>query len=439
MSTLEKAATEIVKKLTQAGFTAYFAGGAVRDMLLGINPTDIDIATDAKPEEVQKLFKKTVSVGKKFGVIKVFYKGHWFEVATFRVEGPYKDGRRPSFVKFTDAEQDARRRDFTINGLFYDPIGKKVIDYVDGQKDLKGRVLRFIGDPGDRIREDHLRLLRAIRFKNRFGLRMDKKTWEAIKNHAALIKKVSPERIRDELDKMLAHESRVQALGNLEASGLLKEILPEVTILKTVRQTPPYHKEGSVWTHTLMALEVLEPHDPLEAIWATLLHDTGKAQTKTLGKDKIAHFFGHSKESANIAKRILRRLRCPTKFIDEVVWAIQHHLVLLHDLEKMREARWRRLFADPRFPTLFLLFKADALGKKPPADDRYEKVARMYETEKHHPIPEKPILSGSEIMRVLKLKSGPKVGELKEKVQDAFLEGRVKTKQEALAYLRKLS
>jgi len=461
MTAYEKEAIEVVKTLHKHGYTAYFAGGAVRDMLLGHTPDDIDIATSAKPEEIEKLFPKNVPTGKQFGVLRVrssppkprrsgagkhpatsrLRGTSFFEVATFRVEGPYLDGRRPSSVSFTSDKEDAKRRDFTINGLFYDPLTKDVIDYVGGEKDLKKKLLRFIGNPQERIQEDRLRLIRAIRFKNRFRLRYDSDTWGAVKKNASLIKGVSYERLRDELNKIFAHPSRSHTLQDLLDAGLLTRILPEVAATVGVIQPPEFHAEGDVFTHIKRALDVLPARAPLIVVWTTLLHDVGKPETiKTPEKDHTdrVRFDHHAEVGAAIAQDVLTRLRFPRKFVTEVAWMIANHMRVWH-LPEMRLAKQRGLLMDARFPHLLTVYKADSLGKRPGNWEDYERIHHLYREEKARPAHEKKgeILSGDEIMNALQLKSGPLVGELKEIAHEAYLEGRVKTKKEALAVLKK--
>ena len=441
MTPYQGEASDIVKLLQKKGFQAYFAGGAVRDMALGHEPDDIDIATSARPEDVEKIFPKNIPTGKQFGVLRVKHGKHFFEVATFRVEGPYLDGRRPSSVSFTSAEEDAKRRDFTINGLFYDPVEKKVIDHVGGQDDLKRKVLRFIGDPVERIREDHLRLIRAIRFKNRFSLAYDPPTWHAVKEHAAHITRISPERVRDELNKILLHPSRSHALQDLLDSGLLQYILPEISTTVGVVQPPEFHAEGDVFTHIKRALDILPPDAPLIVVWTTLLHDVGKPETLQTPKkdhtDRI-RFNRHAAVGAEIARQVLTRLRFPRRFVQEVVWMIANHM-RIWQLPKMRLAKQRALLLDPRFPHLLEAYKADALGKRPGNWGDYEKIKHMYEAEKARPLHEKKpeIVSGHDIIKTLKIEPGPQIAELKQIAHEAYLEGRVKTKKEALQLLRK--
>ncbi len=276
---MKKTALQIVKKLQKAGHQAFWVGGCVRDILMGKTPKDFDIVTSATPDEVEKLLKKTIPVGKKFGVMLAVENGHHFEIATFRTEKGYKDARRPDKVFWAKAEDDAKRRDFTINSLFYDPVTKKVKDFVSGQKDIKNKILRFIGPADKRIQEDHLRILRAIRFKNTLGFKFDPKAKQALQKNANLVISVSGERIRNELNKMLADSSRLQSLQDLDNLGILKHILPELENCKGAEQPPQFHSEGDVFVHTLIAVKNLPAKCKLSVVWAVLLHDIGKPAT----------------------------------------------------------------------------------------------------------------------------------------------------------------
>ncbi len=297
-------AIDLVKTLHKAGFQAYFAGGCVRDMLMGNAPKDIDIVTDALPDELEELFEHTIPIGKQFGVIIVVQNGHHFEIATFRSDSGYSDGRRPDAVTFTTAENDAKRRDFTINGMFYDPIAEKYLDYINGLKDLKAKLIRFIGNADERIQEDHLRLLRAIRFRNQFDFQYEPDTYEAVKKYAPLIlEKVSKERIRDELNKMIMDKTLPSmAFEDMSHLGILELIIPELEKLRGCAQPMKFHKEGDVWTHTMAALDSLPPDASLLARWATLLHDIGKPDTFEL-KERI-RFNSHASMGAKIAGKI---------------------------------------------------------------------------------------------------------------------------------------
>lgn len=429
---LEIAAQEVIKKLRAKKHEAYFAGGYVRDIKLGLIPHDIDIATSAKPDKVEKLFKKTVPTGKSFGVIRVRKNGYWFEVATFRVDLPGGDARRPGGVKFTSAKEDAKRRDFTINALFYDPIKEEIIDYVNGLKDLKNKKLKFIGSAQKRINEDHLRLLRAIRFKSALGFKMSKKDLDIIKKNKEKIQTVSAERIQEELTKMLLHSNRAKAFKDLKKMGLLKEILPEVQKMVGVKQPPQYHSEGDVWKHTLLAFENLPDNVSVEAAWATLLHDIGKPPTQqTPEKHGVSRirFFGHENVGAEMAKDILKRLKFSRKKTEKIVWLIKNHMRLMH-IQKMRKAKQRRLLQHPYFSDFMAVSYADiaaALQNGKPNFKDYNYALKLLEEEEKRPTSEKKekIINGYEIMKHFKLKRGPHIGKILEIVYDAYLEGKV--------------
>ncbi len=434
---LEKNATEIVKKLNSAGHLAHFAGGAVRDMVMGKKPTDIDIATSATPEEVEKIFPKTVPVGKQFGVMIVIKDKTNFEVATFRSEAGYSDKRRPDKVKWSDAREDALRRDFTCNGLFYDPIKKRVIDYVGGEKDIEARILRFIGDPEERVNEDNLRILRAVRFKNILDFSYDSETKKALIENASKINNVSAERIREELNKILADKSRVQAIEDLSKFGILKQILPEVEEMKDVAQPPEFHAEGDVWEHTLLCLKnIRAKKDPILA-WALLLHDIGKPPTY-----KVRHritFYRHTKVSADMTEEICDRLKFPKKEKEEILWLVKNHL-RFKDLDKMKEAKAIRLINHPYIKRLLEVSRIDSSSSYMGTEDKldfelYNRAKDLYDRESKKPKIE-PIVSGNDVMKEFDIKPGPRVGKILKLIEDAQLEGKVKNKSEALKYAK---
>lgn len=432
---MQRTAKKIVQKLNKSGFKAYFAGGAVRDMLMGKEPKDIDIATNAKPEQIEKILTKTVPIGKKFGVILVLEKGHEFEVATFRSDAGYSDGRRPDYVIYTSAKQDALRRDFTINGMFFDPISKKVIDYVGGTSDLNNRIIRFIGNADARIKEDNLRMLRAIRFKNVLGFECEKETWQAICKNAKLIKNVSGERIRDELNKMFDGPWRSNALEDLEKTKILKYILPELWNCKGVEQPKNYHAEGDVFVHSLGAVKTLKKTAPLFLVWATLLHDIGKKDTFRLAKDRI-RFSGHAFKSVELAGDVFMRLKFSRIEQEIIAWLIESHMMML-DFFKMREAKRKKWLLDPRIKWLLELHKSDALGSLPQNLEIYNKLREQIKKDKKElkKIP-KPLLSGLDLIKNFNLKPGKKIGIILEKVHDLQIEGKIKNKEQALKYVK---
>ncbi|MEI7808320.1 MAG: CCA tRNA nucleotidyltransferase, partial [Verrucomicrobiota bacterium] len=352
-------AKQIVARLQQAGFAAFWVGGCVRDFLLGRAAQDFDIATDARPEQVEQLFLKTIPVGKKFGVVIVVEGGHQFQVATFRAEADYQDGRRPETVVFANAGADASRRDFTVNGLFYDPLTEKIHDWVGGEKDLRAKIIRTIGLPEERFGEDHLRMLRAVRFAAQLNFAIEPPTFAAIRVLAPKIKIISAERVRDELIKLFAPPHAARGLVLLRDSGLLEHILPEVAATIQCAQSPDFHPEGSVFNHIRLMLEKL----PLDAAavlpWAVLLHDIAKPVTaeRDVATGRI-HFYGHEKVGAEMAESILSRLRFPNKPTEAIVACVRHHMQF-KDVKQMRKATLRRLLLRETFPLELELHRLD--------------------------------------------------------------------------------
>src|SRR6266404_2812348 len=281
-SPMEEAARKVAARLRDAGHIAYFAGGCVRDLLNGKVPKDIDIATDARPELVQRMFPRTYAVGAHFGVIVVHENGFQFEVATFRSDGAYLDGRRPVEVHFATAEEDAARRDFTINGMFFDPEKEEVIDFVGGRADLERKLIRAIGDPAQRFAEDRLRVLRAVRFATVLGFEIDPATWDAVRASAASINEISAERIREELVRIFLSPNRARGWDLLDASGLMRVILPELDSMKGCEQPPQFHPEGDVFKHTRIMLELLPKEASLPLVFSVLFHDIGKPPTSSV-------------------------------------------------------------------------------------------------------------------------------------------------------------
>lgn len=430
-------ALTIIQKLHTNGFEAYLAGGCVRDILLKKEPKDYDIVTNALPEQIEALFPNSRAVGKHFGVILVVEDGHHFEIATFRADGDYSDGRRPDSVTFTSAQEDAKRRDFTINGLFLDPFTNEIKDYIDGQIDLKEKLIRFIGDADKRINEDHLRILRAVRFKNRLGFRFHPDTYLALKTHAKLTTKVAPERIREELDRMLMHPSRTEAIKDLDELGLLEILLPEIAKLKGITQPYEYHTEGDAFEHTLLALKSIKVAKNSTLVWATLLHDAGKAETFKL-KERI-RFDSHAEHSTKITKDVLTRLKFPSAFIDTVCYLVLHHMmwVSLRDMPDSRKQHW---IFDKRFNNLLRLFKADASGSKPLDLSLYHEIqAIVKDIKKRYKKLPTALIDGHDLQKTLQLPPGPLLGKLLTEIYTAQLERTITTKQEALELAQKLS
>lgn len=442
---MKNTALSIVKRLSEKGFEAYFAGGCVRDLLMGNEPLDIDIATSARPEEIESLFKKTYAIGKHFGVIFILENGHHFEVATFRSDAGYSDGRRPDAIFFTDAKEDALRRDFTINGMFYDPISDKVLDFIGGKNDLERKILRFIGNPNQRIQEDFLRMLRAVRFKNRFGFVYDAGTWDALEQHSSLVVSVSAERIRDELTKILLHSSRSEALSDLFSLGILEKVLPEIAELDSIPQPKKYHSEGNVLRHIELVLRHIR-EDPSEAlVWGALLHDIGKKETLSYTGERI-RFLGHQNIGAEKAEKMLTRLKFPKKLREGIVWLVQSHH-LFDQFFDMTLPHRLKYYDHPFFLDLLALHTADIMGSLPEDPHGHEKPLAAVEWIRndydHHlsqhllPSHIPDLLSGNKIMEILGIPSGNRVGKLKKALREAQLGGTVKNKEEAEEWIRK--
>ena len=428
-------AAAIVQKLHEHGYVAYFAGGCIRDALQDIPPKDIDIATSASPGQVQALFQRTIPVGIQFGVVRVLVGDLEFEVASFRSDGVYLDGRRPSEIRFSTPEQDALRRDFTINGMFYDPLNDRVIDYVNGREDLSGKLIRAIGQPSERFAEDRLRMLRAIRFATTLAFEIESRTWSAVKADAQAIAVVSPERIRDELLKILVSPHRLRGFDLLDMSGLLAEILPEFAALKGCEQPEQFHPEGDVFVHTRLMLSMLAPNASAAEVLAVLLHDIGKPPTRSFDPaDQRIRFNGHDRVGAEMAEAVMTRLRFPRHEIDLVVDAVRNHMVF-KDVQQMRPARLRRFMARPYFEIELELHRVDCAGSHGDLENYHFLVRKASEFAQEPLIP-RPLVRGDDLIS-MGLQPGPRIGELLEAVQTAQLEGEVTTRAQALEWLEK--
>jgi len=430
---MESTARAIVQRLHEAGHTAYFAGGCVRDRLLGKSPEDFDIATDARPEEVQKLFSRTVPVGAQFGVVLVIENGIEYQVAAFRADGVYIDGRRPEDVTFTTAEGDARRRDFTINGLFWDPANDKILDFVDGRRDLEAGILRAIGDPAARFEEDKLRLLRGIRFGSTLGFEIEPATWAALCAGAGKIQAVSAERIRDELAKIFLSPQRVRGFDLLDTSGLLAVLLPEVTTLKGCEQPPEFHPEGDVFVHTRLMLSLLPETVSLPLVLAVLFHDLGKPPTMQVDPTGRIRFNGHESVSATITESLMRRLRFSNPEIEATVEMVKTHMVF-KDVQDMRVARLKRFMARPTFEDELELHRVDCLGSHGKLDN-LDFLRQRGEDFANEPLIPPPLVTGRDLLS-LGWKPGPRFKEVLDAVQTRQLEETDLTREEALAWIQ---
>jgi tRNA nucleotidyltransferase/poly(A) polymerase len=418
-------AERVCAVLRRAGHRALLAGGCVRDLLLGTVPKDYDIATSALPEEIIPLFPKTRLVGVAFGVVRVTLGRRVYEVATFRQDGPYLDGRRPSSVAFVGEMQDALRRDFTVNALFMDPETGEVLDYVDGREDLARRVIRTVGDPEARFSEDHLRLLRAVRFASNLRFSIDPDTLAALRRMAELVTRTSAERIREELIRILTEGNAEKGFRLLDTSGLLDHMLPEVAAMRGVEQPPAFHPEGDVFEHTVRMLGLMGKA-PVALALGVLLHDIGKPATMTV-EDRI-RFSRHASEGAETAGRVCRRLRMPGATTRRVVWLVGQHM-RLSDVPSMRESKRVRFVREPDFRLLLELGRLDCLASHGDLatirwiQDYLKNLGSGIEAPP-------PLLTGNDLI-TLGLKPGPLFGEILETVEDARLEGLIATPDEA--------
>jgi poly(A) polymerase len=431
---LQRGATAIVRRLQAAGFEAFWVGGCVRDLLLGREPDDYDVVTSALTEQVEKLFERTVAVGRKFGVIVVVEDEHQFQVATFRAESDYQDGRRPSQLTFGDARADASRRDFTINGLFFDPVRSQLRDWVGGEADLRAKLIRTIGSPAERFAEDHLRLLRAVRLAAQLDFQIEERTFAAIQDGAPMIRGTSAERIREELCKLFCAPHAGRGLELLRQSGLLEHVLPELAATVACEQSPDYHPEGTVFNHLKLMLEHLARDADPSVPWTVLLHDVAKPVTasKDLATGRI-HFYGHEKLGAEMAKEILERLKFPRKQTDEIVQAVLYHMQFKDALE-MRQSTLRRLLLRPTFPLELELHRLDCLGSHRRLDV-YDYLVEQARLLQQQPQLRPPLLKGDDLIS-LGMKPGPEMGTLLDELREKQLGDELKTPDEALKWAR---
>ena len=453
-------AISIVRRLREEGHEAYFAGGSVRDALLGKTPQDYDIATGATPDAVQKIFPKTIEVGAQFGVILVLQDGDSFEVATFRHDGPYLDGRRPSHVRFAGMREDILRRDFTINGMMYDPFEDRVIDWVGGKEDLSRRLIRAIGDPRERFEEDRLRMVRAVRFAASLGFTIEENTFKAIRAEAGAITQVSWERIGEEVTRILIEGGARRGFEMLDEGGLLAEILPEVARMKGVEQTPDYHPEGDVFAHTLLLLEqlkvsseqlavrsdptpessvltshssLLTPHVTETLAYGALLHDVAKPVCIEKQGERIT-YHGHTEKGAEMAREILQRLKRSRAVWERVAYLVKNHLRHTQ-APKMRVATLKRFLGEEGIEELLELTRLDALASN--GDLQYfDFCRRKLEEFKHEEIHPEPLLGGKELI-ALGFTPGPLFHEILGELHEAQLEGAIQSQEQALEWVKK--
>ncbi len=424
-----RAAVGIVRRLTQAGYETLLVGGCVRDLLMDRPPKDFDIATSARPDQVARLFPRTIPVGIQFGVQMVLKGRTPFEVATFREDLEYKDSRHPEGVRFTGPKEDATRRDFTVNGLFFDPLKQKIIDYVEGRKDLQRRLIRAIGDPERRFEEDRLRMLRAVRFASTLNFDVEPATLRAVREGAKEILRVSPERIRDELVKLFTGSNPGRGLLLLDESGLLEPIFPEVVKMKGVAQPPEFHPEGDVFIHTKLVLDQLAGSSAVVA-FGGLLHDVGKPPTFRIA-DRI-RFDGHDRVGAGMTQRICRRLRFSNAETEAITELVKDHM-RFKDVRQMRLSTLKRFLAKPTFSDEMKLHRADCMAShKDLANWKFLRV-KLKEMPKEE-IKPKPLITGHDLLERGYVQ-GPAIGVILKAVEERQLEKELNSKSEALAWV----
>src|SRR5437868_3212673 len=437
---LKDVAISIVRSLQEAGYQAYFVGGCVRDVILGREPADYDVATDATPDQVMQISPETYAVGAKFGVVLVPAPSHnaneneVVEVATFRSDVGYSDGRHPDQVRYSkDPREDVERRDFTVNGLLLDPIKDEVLDFVGGRKDLNAGIIRAIGEPERRFAEDKLRMLRAVRFAARFGYTVEPLTFAAIQKLAPQIHQVSRERVRDELSKMLTEGQARRAFLLLDETGLLHELLPEIEAMKGVEQPPQFHPEGDVFVHTLLLLEKLPHPCPATLGWGALLHDVGKPPTFRVAPDRI-RFDGHVDVGVKMAEEICRRLRFSNHDTDQILALVKNHMRFAHAMQ-MSEATFKKFVRMPRFEEHLELHRIDcesSHGDLTTYRFTREKIASM----PPEAVRPRPVVSGDDLIDAGYV-PGPKLKEILGALEDRQLEGMLHSGDEAMEFVRK--
>jgi poly(A) polymerase len=429
----EALARQVIAKLRGVGHQAFLVGGCVRDLLLGLKPRDFDIATDARPDRIMDLFPRSGRVGAHFGVVLVRDVFEQVEVATFRSDHDYLDGRHPEQVRFeSDPREDVLRRDFTINGLMMDPDTGDVLDFVDGRGDLARGVIRAIGDPYARFREDHLRLLRGVRFAARLGFEIEGATFDAMRRAHALILKVAMERVREELVMILTEGGARRGFELLDSSGMLADLLPEVTAMKGVPQPPEYHPEGDVWRHTLLLLEKLQQPTPTLALGA-LLHDVGKPPTFRVA-ERI-RFDGHVEEGVRLARGILTRLRFSREEIEQVEALIDNHM-RFKDVNRMKESTLKRFLRLPQFEEHLELHRLDAMSSSQRLENYALAKAKFEEYSAEHLRPE-PLVTGADLIGMGYV-PGPQFSRILAVLEDAQLEGRIVSQEKAMEMVREM-
>ena len=432
---VERVAKKIAKQLSDEGFTVYFAGGCVRDSLVGREAHDYDLVTDATPEQVQTIFPKTDAVGAHFGVILVREEGMHFEVATFRTDGSYKDSRRPESVEYSNPEEDAQRRDFTMNGLFQNPESGEVIDFVGGQADLENGILKAIGDPEKRFQEDALRLLRAVRFATILEFEIESTTWEAVCKSSSLLKNIAIERIQVEFSRIITSANRRRGIELLVESGLIKYFLPEVLDLIGCEQPPQFHPEGDVYIHTCMMLEMLGDDEvDLTLALSVLLHDIGKPATFSYDEEAgRIRFNGHESVGAEMSEVILRRMKYSNETIEDVRVMVANHMKFMHVMD-MRISKLKRFMSRATFEHEMELHRVDCASSNGILEN-YHFVKEKREEFANQPLIPEPLVKGKDLME-LGFQPGPQFKEILTAVQNEQLEGKIVDSKEAIAWVK---
>jgi poly(A) polymerase len=438
---LGEVAYDAVTRIEDASEEAWLVGGGMRDVLLGKIPDDVDIATSALPGKIKEIFPRHASAGsaqagEEYGSLFVKHRGTLLHITTFREDDEASDGRHPESVVFGDRKADAARRDFTINAIYYHPVRRELFDPYEGQRDLTDQLIRFIGDPTTRILHDALRALRAVRFRADLRFQYDPETYVALKEQAGGVERLSGGRVRDELERVLLVANPAQALNDLHELTILSRILPEVDDLKGLAQPPTYHQEGDAWDHLLKVLCIFREDDDIDVRVAALLHDIGKVGT--FKRRERIRFDEHAKVSGKMTTQILDRLQYTKERKEKIVWLITHHMMLGPTLE-MPEKRQVHWYFHPWFPDLMRLFWLDIAGTEPSDFALYEKVETHYhQFLDAHPRPPKPLLTGEEVMTMLGIGPGERVGEVLAKLHEAHLQKKITTKAEAREYVRQL-
>ena len=432
-SDARRLAERVARHLRERGFQAYFVGGCVRDLLREVEPKDYDVATDARPEQVLDLFPHTLAVGAQFGVVMVVEGSHQVEVATFRNDGLYSDGRRPDDVRFSrEPREDVLRRDFTINGLLMDPFTGEVLDFVEGRKDLERRLVRAIGNPERRFEEDRLRMLRAVRFAACLGYEIAPETLAAVKRLSPKIAGVSAERARDELLRILCGGRARRGFELLDEAGLLQKLLPEITAMQGVEQPPQYHPEGDVWIHTMLMLESLEQDCSPTLAMGVLLHDVGKPSTFRVAEDRI-RFDQHVSVGVRMAEAICRRLRLPREQSEQVAALVEHHLKF-RDAPRMRSSTLKRFLRLEKFEEHLELHRLDCLSSHRSMDS-HEWVRAQLRELPAEAIRPRPLVNGDDLIE-MGYRPGPRFKEILQAVETAQLEEQIVSREAALQFVK---